>query len=152
MVSKAIEWRLRENGRMIAPAPDVNLAVASSGRRRSTELHKDRTRSRVRSVVIPRVLVHARSHRPALRREMSDVFFDQLGIPALISILQVGSGSHARQTAVMTGFGGRVGGRNRFGSAVGDVNSTLACGRGRQARRTGCARGSRASQFRSVDA
>jgi UDP-N-acetylglucosamine 2-epimerase (non-hydrolysing) len=71
-------------------------------------------------------LIHTGQHYD---KAMSDVFFDELGIPAPDHHLEVGSGSHATQTAnIMT----------RYESVcleqypdlvlvVGDVNSTLAC-------------------------
>jgi UDP-N-acetylglucosamine 2-epimerase (non-hydrolysing) len=60
---------------------------------------------------------------------MSDVFFDELGIPRPDFNLQVGSGSHARQTAaVMTGFEDvLLKTRPNIVLVVGDVNSTIAC-------------------------
>ena len=73
------------------------------------------------------VLVHTGQHYD---EKMSEVFFDELGIPRPDVNLEVGSGSHAQQTAaIMT--------RVRAGAArarqsdlvlvVGDVNSTIAC-------------------------
>ena len=51
---------------------------------------------------VTQTLVHTGQHYDA---NMSDVFFDQLGIPAPDVNLSVGSGSHARQTAeIMTRF------------------------------------------------
>ena len=74
---------------------------------------------------IPQVLVHTGQHYDA---NMSDVFFEQLAMPAPEVNLAVGSGSHARQTAEIM---------NRFEPVVlerkpdmilvyGDVNSTVA--------------------------
>ncbi len=71
-------------------------------------------------------LIHTGQHYD---REMSDVFFDELGIPAPTHHLEAGGGSHAEQTAkIMVGY-------ERIAKApppdwcvvVGDVNSTLAC-------------------------
>jgi len=72
------------------------------------------------------ILVHTGQHYDA---EMSDVFFDELGIPRPDFNLQVGSGSHARQTAaVMTGFEDvLLKTQPDLVLVVGDVNSTLAC-------------------------
>ena len=61
---------------------------------------------------------------------MSDVFFDELGIPRPDFNLHVGSGSHAQQTArVMIGVRGSAARASASISSlvVGDVNSTLAC-------------------------
>lgn len=73
------------------------------------------------------LLVHTGQHYD---EKMSDLFFRQLGIPRPDINLEVGSGSHAVQTAdVMKGFETVV--RERRPDAVlvvGDVNSTIACG------------------------
>jgi UDP-N-acetylglucosamine 2-epimerase (non-hydrolysing) len=70
-------------------------------------------------------LVHTGQHYDA---NMSDVFFQQLGIPAPDVNLSVGSGSHAQQTAeIMSRFEPVV--RERKPDLVlvyGDVNSTVA--------------------------
>jgi UDP-N-acetylglucosamine 2-epimerase (non-hydrolysing) len=60
---------------------------------------------------------------------MSDVFFRDLGIPAPDRHLEVGSGSHAEQTAkIMVAFEKVVlEERPDFVVVVGDVNSTIAC-------------------------
>src|ERR1019366_5704142 len=59
---------------------------------------------------------------------MSDVFFEQLGIPAPDVNLAVGSGSHARQTAeIMMRLGPFVlDGKPDIVLVYGDVNSTVA--------------------------
>jgi UDP-N-acetylglucosamine 2-epimerase (non-hydrolysing) len=71
-------------------------------------------------------IVHTGQHYD---REMSDVFFEELGIPQPDVYMGAGSGSHAQQTAkIMLAF-------EEFCEAhhpalvlvVGDVNSTLAC-------------------------
>jgi len=71
-------------------------------------------------------LIHTGQHYDAL---MSDIFFSELGIPAPDVNLNVGSGSHAAQTAnIMLRFE-PVCERERpdWVVVVGDVNSTLAC-------------------------
>ena len=71
-------------------------------------------------------LIHTGQHYD---REMSGVFFEELGIPEPDHHLECGSGSHAEQTAkVMVAFE-RVclNARPDCVIVVGDVNSTLAC-------------------------
>ncbi|HEY4245839.1 MAG TPA: UDP-N-acetylglucosamine 2-epimerase (non-hydrolyzing) [Lacunisphaera sp.] len=71
-------------------------------------------------------LVHTGQHYDA---KMSDVFFRELGIPAPDVSLEVGSGSHAQQTAnVMTRFE-PVCEREKpdWILVVGDVNPSMAC-------------------------
>jgi UDP-N-acetylglucosamine 2-epimerase (non-hydrolysing) len=74
---------------------------------------------------VRQTLVHTGQHYDA---NMSDVFFEQLGMPAPDVNLEVGSGSHSRQTAeVMTRFEPVVLERRPDLVLVyGDVNSTLA--------------------------
>lgn len=71
-------------------------------------------------------LVHTGQHYD---EGMSDIFFRELGIPAPDHYLNVGSGSHAQQTAkIMTKFEPVL--QNEAQDCVmvfGDVNSTLAC-------------------------
>ena len=71
-------------------------------------------------------LVHTGQHYDA---QMSDVFFRELGIPAPDVSLNVGSGSHAVQTAnVMMKFEPVCADvKPEWVVVVGDVNSTLAC-------------------------
>jgi UDP-N-acetylglucosamine 2-epimerase (non-hydrolysing) len=76
---------------------------------------------------IPNVLVHTGQHYDDA---MSDVFFHDLGLRRPDHHLDVGSGTHAEQTAaVMVAFEPLV---SRLGPdvvlVVGDVNSTVACG------------------------
>ena len=74
----------------------------------------------------PATLVHTGQHYdPA----MSDVFFDELGIPAPDHHLEVGSASHAVQTArIMEAFEPVVvAEKPDVVVVVGDVNSTVAC-------------------------
>ena len=73
------------------------------------------------------VLVHTGQHYDA---NMSDLFFRQLGIPEPDINLEVGSGSHAVQTAeIMRRFEPVVAEQQpHWVVVVGDVNSTIACG------------------------
>lgn len=71
-------------------------------------------------------IVHTGQHYD---REMSDVFFEELGIPRPDHHLGAGGGSHAQQTAkIMTAFE-TICEQDRPDCVlvVGDVNSTLAC-------------------------
>ena len=71
-------------------------------------------------------IVHTGQHYD---RQMSHVFFEELGIPAPDFHLEAGSGSHAEQTAkIMVAFE-KLCEINRPDAVVvvGDVNSTLAC-------------------------
>lgn len=70
-------------------------------------------------------LVHTGQHYDA---RMSDVFFSELGLPAPDANLEVGSGSHAAQTAqIMLRFEAEVTAhRPDWVCLYGDVNSTLA--------------------------
>ncbi|BDC48872.1 UDP-N-acetyl glucosamine 2-epimerase [Bryobacterales bacterium F-183] len=72
------------------------------------------------------VLVHTGQHYDA---KMSDVFFEQLGLPTPDVNLEVGSASHAVQTAqIMTRFEPVLDTYNPDWVFVpGDVNSTIAC-------------------------
>jgi len=73
------------------------------------------------------VIVHTGQHYSA---ELSDIFFEQLGIRAPDVHLEAGSGSHGRQTArVLEAFEGfllRESPRIAAVMVVGDVNSTVA--------------------------
>ena len=72
-------------------------------------------------------LVHTGQHYD---KNMSKLFFDELGIPRPDVNLEVGSGSHAQQTAeIMKGFEPVLLERMPdYVVVVGDVNSTIACG------------------------
>src|SRR5277367_1150926 len=74
---------------------------------------------------VVQTLVHTGQHYDA---NMSDVFFEQLGIPAPDVNLAVGSGTHARQTAeIMTRFEPVLLERQpELVLVYGDVNSTVA--------------------------
>jgi len=72
-------------------------------------------------------IVHTGQHYDP---RLSGDFFDQLGIPAPAVNLEVGSGSHATQTAaILTGYEGLLlaGPRPAATVVVGDVTSTMAC-------------------------
>jgi len=71
-------------------------------------------------------IVHTGQHYD---REMSDVFFDELGIPKPDFHLEAGGGSHAQQTAKIMVAYEEIVQKHRPACAlvVGDVNSTLAC-------------------------
>jgi len=75
---------------------------------------------------IEQILVHTGQHYDA---NMSDVFFEDLGLPTPTHFLGVGSGSHAEQTArVMMAFEPTVKAyQPDWVVVVGDVNSTIAC-------------------------
>lgn len=73
---------------------------------------------------VEQTLIHTGQHYDA---NMSDVFFQQLGLPAPDVNLGVGSGSHAKQTAeIMTRFEVAVQDRPDLVLVYGDVNSTMA--------------------------
>jgi UDP-N-acetylglucosamine 2-epimerase (non-hydrolysing) len=71
-------------------------------------------------------LIHTGQHYD---REMNDVFFEELGIPAPDVFMGAGGGTHAQQTAkIMVGFEEIcLAERPHLVLVVGDVNSTLAC-------------------------
>lgn len=71
-------------------------------------------------------IVHTGQHYD---KEMNDVFFDELGIPAPDVFMGAGGGSHAQQTArIMTAFEELCQASEPDAVlVVGDVNSTLAC-------------------------
>ncbi|MCB9911378.1 MAG: UDP-N-acetylglucosamine 2-epimerase (non-hydrolyzing) [Verrucomicrobiales bacterium] len=74
---------------------------------------------------IPQLLVHTGQHYD---RRMSDLFFEQLGLPEPDYNLGVGSGSHAQQTAQIMMRFEEVVEREKPGWVLvyGDVNSTVA--------------------------
>lgn len=79
-----------------------------------------------RSPKFKTTLVHTGQHYD---RELSDIFFEELGLPSPEVRLEVGSGSHAVQTArVMERFEVALStGQPDLVIVVGDVNSSLAC-------------------------
>jgi UDP-N-acetylglucosamine 2-epimerase (non-hydrolysing) len=78
-----------------------------------------------RALGLSQLLVHTGQHYD---RSLSDVFFDELGLPEPDVNLGVGSGSHAEQTAAILIAFDRVLESTPIGLVVvyGDVNSTLA--------------------------
>lgn len=78
-------------------------------------------------LLAPPLLVHTGQHYDA---DMKHCFFEQLGIPEPDIDLEVGSGSHAEQTAeIMKRFEPVLDrSQPRAVLVVGDVNSTIACG------------------------
>jgi UDP-N-acetylglucosamine 2-epimerase (non-hydrolysing) len=85
-----------------------------------------RARAASREDVIGYRIVHTGQHYD---RAMSESFFEQLGIPEPDVNLEVGSGSHATQTAaIMTRYEALLErARPDLCVVVGDVNSTMAC-------------------------
>ena len=80
----------------------------------------------LKSKNLPLILVHTGQHYD---KNMSNVFFDELGMPKPDIYLGVGSGSHAKQTAqIMVDFE-EICEENKPSMVVvaGDVNSTIAC-------------------------
>jgi UDP-N-acetylglucosamine 2-epimerase (non-hydrolysing) len=79
-----------------------------------------------RGNAVPITLVHTGQHYGA---DMQESFFEQLGLPVPDIDLEVGSGTHARQTAeIMTRFEPVLDAVAPRGVVVvGDVNSTIAC-------------------------
>ncbi|MCB0338792.1 MAG: UDP-N-acetylglucosamine 2-epimerase (non-hydrolyzing) [Bdellovibrionales bacterium] len=79
-----------------------------------------------KSIGIPHTLIHTGQHYDV---NMSDVFFSDLGIPHPDVHLEVGSGSHAEQTAKVMMAYEQLCLENfpKWTLVVGDVNSTIAC-------------------------
>lgn len=75
---------------------------------------------------LPFKIIHTGQHYD---REMNEVFFEELGIPAPDVFMAAGGGSHGQQTAkIMVAFEELcVAQRPAAVLVVGDVNSTLAC-------------------------
>src|SRR5258708_10645556 len=74
---------------------------------------------------LSQTIVHTGQHYDAA---MSQIFFDQLGLPAPDVNLEVGSGSHAEQTAAVLSRFEKVALERRpdWVLVYGDVNSTMA--------------------------
>jgi UDP-N-acetylglucosamine 2-epimerase (non-hydrolysing) len=91
---------------------------------KAAEAHNQRAKNGERPIQCR--LVHTGQHYDA---KMSDIFFQELGIPAPDVNLEVGSGSHAAQTAnIMLRFEPVLEKeRPDWLVVVGDVNSTMAC-------------------------
>ncbi len=89
-------------------------------------IHGHNERSNRNAARIDFLLVHTGQHYDI---EMSEVFFRDLGLPKPDINLEVGSGSHAVQTAnIMTGFEKVCVAENPdWVVVVGDINSTMAC-------------------------
>jgi len=89
-------------------------------------IHRYNAESENGARIIDAAIVHTGQHYDA---QMSQVFFDELGIPAPDYNLEVGSGSHAVQTAeIMKRFEPVCHqARPDWVVVVGDVNSTMAC-------------------------
>ncbi|NJD62310.1 MAG: UDP-N-acetylglucosamine 2-epimerase (non-hydrolyzing) [Deltaproteobacteria bacterium] len=102
----------RPNFMMVAPVRHALDARVEPSRKRGIDLRVS--------------IVHTGQHYDA---NMSDVFFRELGIPAPDRHLEVGSGSHAEQTArIMVAFEkALLDDRPDLVVVVGDVNSTVAC-------------------------
>ncbi len=101
-------------------APIIKAAQAWNGRLASGEAPA------AHNLQLSTKLVHTGQHYDA---KMSDIFFEELGIPAPDINLEVGSGSHAQQTAsIMTRFEPVcLQEKPDWILVVGDVNSTMAC-------------------------
>jgi UDP-N-acetylglucosamine 2-epimerase (non-hydrolysing) len=89
-------------------------------------IHRHNERLENNATRIEFLLVHTGQHYDI---EMSEVFFRDLGLPKPDINLEVGSASHAAQTAkIMTGFEGVcLAEKPDWVVVVGDVNSTMAC-------------------------
>jgi UDP-N-acetylglucosamine 2-epimerase (non-hydrolysing) len=83
-------------------------------------------RALVKQGTVPFRIVHTGQHYD---EAMTDVFFQELGIPKPDVHLEVGSGSHAAQTArILERYEAHAMNLKPVGSVVfGDVNSTIAC-------------------------
>ncbi len=109
----------------IAGARPNFMKIASIAR--AIDAHNQQTRNREGTGdIIEHVLVHTGQHYD---KKMSQSFFDDLGIPAPDINLEVGSGSHAVQTAeIMRAFEPvLLKEMPEVLLVVGDVNSTIAC-------------------------
>lgn len=106
---------------MVITGPIVLVAGARPNFMKVAPIMRELTRRN-----LPHILVHTGQHYD---ENMSQIFFDDLGIPAPDIHLEIGSASHAVQTAkIMVAFEQVC--RDHSPSCVvvvGDVNSTVAC-------------------------
>ena len=113
--------RIIENGGMIMVGPVILVAGARPNFMKIAPIHKE-----MKNRGIKQLLVHTGQHYD---NNMSQVFFEDLGISEPDIYMGVGSGSHAKQTAsIMVEFEKICNEHNpSLVVVVGDVNSTLAC-------------------------
>ena len=120
---RAPRSRLRYSDRMPRPLRVIAVAGARPNFMKIAPIAAQFSRHPERFAL---TLVHTGQHYDD---KLSKVFFDELGIPRPDVNLEVGSGSHAQQTAaVMTAFEPLIQERRPdMVLVVGDVNSTIAC-------------------------
>lgn len=106
---------------MVSEGPVILVAGARPNFMKIAPIHRE-----MKNRGIKQLLVHTGQHYD---NNMSQVFFDDLGIPVPDIHMGVGSGSHAKQTAaIMVEFEKICNEHNpSLVVVVGDVNSTLAC-------------------------
>ncbi len=109
-----------------ATAPGAGLLCVVGARPNFMKMAPILRALRARAEAPPATLVHTGQHYGA---DMQASFFDQLGLPVPDIDLEVGSASHARQTAeIMIRFEPVLDRVDPAGVVVvGDVNSTVAC-------------------------
>jgi UDP-N-acetylglucosamine 2-epimerase (non-hydrolysing) len=106
---------------MVSRGPVILVAGARPNFMKIAPIHRE---MKIRG--INQLLVHTGQHYD---NNMSQVFFDDLGIPEPDIHMGVGSGSHAKQTATIMVEFENICNEHRpsLVVVVGDVNSTLAC-------------------------